>query len=453
MTTGQFRVLLVPFMAIAIPAWHPATSAADEPIALKESFAAGYQYHVSTRTELSGTLQLPPEKGRISGRQLSVTGTSAIEYDERVLHLSREGDVDKTIRIYRRIDFKRKVGDEPQEATIRPAVRRLIVLRQGHVEVPFSPDGPLMWGELDQVRTDVFTPALTGLLPPRPVRPGDRWTAVSGAIQELTDLERIEEGKVECRLEEIASLEGRRHARIRFAGTVRGVNEDGPNRQELDGYFFFDLQSNHVSYLSLRGLETLLDKDGKETGRIQGQFVLTRQAHQQARDLSEEAIKSVVLEPNDDNTLLLYENPTLGVRFMYPRRWRVGGARGSQVTVDEAEGSGLLLTIDAAGRVPSGRDFEAETRAYWKQQNAKVNGGEPVRRLQGPPRELDRFSLNAEVGGKRVIMEYYVARQADGGATLAARLVPEDLAKRQREVQRIAESLVFFRPAVQAGRR
>ena len=57
------------------------------------------------------------------------------------------------------IDLDRTVGDKPQEATLRPSVRRLVILRTGHREVPFSPDGPLTWAEIDLVRTDVFTPA------------------------------------------------------------------------------------------------------------------------------------------------------------------------------------------------------------------------------------------------------------------------------------------------------
>src|SRR5207302_5852533 len=120
------------------------------------------------------------------------TGKSAIEYDERVLTADTDGQVQKTFRIYRRIDFQRKVGDRPQESTIRPSVRRLVVLRHENAEVPFSPDGPLTWGEIDLVRTDVFTPALLGLLSEKAVNLGDRWKASKAAIQELTDMERIE---------------------------------------------------------------------------------------------------------------------------------------------------------------------------------------------------------------------------------------------------------------------
>jgi hypothetical protein len=419
---------------------------ADTPVQLREDFAGGYQYHVSTRTELSGTLSLPEEAGQPAGRTLPVTGSSAIEYDERVLTVEKDGQVQKTARIVRRIDFERKVGDRPQPSTIRPAVRRLVILRHNQVEVPFSPDGPLMWSEIDLVRTDVFTPALAGLLPTRAVVPGDRWSAANPAIQELTDLERIEEGKVECRLEQVTLLDKRRHARIAFSGTVRGVNEDGPNRQQLDGYFYFDLESNHLSYLSLKGISFLLDKDGKTLGRVEGQFVLTRQAPSRSNDLSDEALKGWTLEPTAENTLLLYDNVDLGVRFKHPRRWRVAGVRGRQVALDATSGSGVLITLDAPALTPAGPQFQAEVRNWLQQQKAKVFRLDQAQRVTGTERDLEQFSADVELAGQRMVLAYYVTRQANGGATLAARILPADLASLRGELDRIARSVVITKP-------
>src|SRR5437667_7486776 len=216
----QSHVAALVRAAIAVPLICASSAAADEPVRLQERFAPGSQYHVSCRVELSGTLALPADKSQAAPKPLTVTGTSAIEYDERVLTVANDGQVQKTVRIYRRVDFDRKVGDQPQKTTIRPAVRRLIVLRLKHKEVPFSPDGPLTWGEIDLVRTDVFTPALAGMFPQGSARPGERWAATNAAIEELTDMERIDEGRIECRLEEITTLSGRRHARVSFAGTV-----------------------------------------------------------------------------------------------------------------------------------------------------------------------------------------------------------------------------------------
>ena len=73
-----------------------------------------------------------------------------------------------------------------------------------------------------------------------------------------------------------ADARGRRRAYVSLAGTVKGASEDGPAEQKLDGSFYFDLESNQLSYLSCNGIHRLLDRDGKEVGRIEGQFVLTR---------------------------------------------------------------------------------------------------------------------------------------------------------------------------------
>src|SRR5438876_5510321 len=100
---------------------------ADDSLTLRETYRPGYQYHVSSRVELSGTLTLPPEKGA-AARPLAMTGHSAIEYDERVLAVTN-GEVDKSLRIYRRVEFQRTVGGQPQESTLRPEVRRLVLLR------------------------------------------------------------------------------------------------------------------------------------------------------------------------------------------------------------------------------------------------------------------------------------------------------------------------------------
>ncbi|HZT83307.1 MAG TPA: hypothetical protein VFA26_23960 [Gemmataceae bacterium] len=420
----------------------PLAARADDAVRLQEAHPVGYQYHVSSRVDLSGTLTPPAEKGKPAPKPLAVTGESAIEYDEKVL-AAADGQVLKTVRVYRRIDFKRKLGQTPQQNTLRPEVRRLVLLRNKNTEVPFSPDGPLTWGEIDLVRTDVFTPALTGLLPEKEVRRGDRWTASAAAVQELTDLEAIDEGKVECRLEEVTKVGDRRHARVAFSGTVRGTNEDGPSRQQLDGYFFFDLESNHLSYLSLKGVHTMLERDGKEVGRVEGRFVLTRQANQRCRDLTDAALRGLAVEPNDDNTRLLYDDPSLGVRFLYPRRWRVATVRGPQVALDSADGNGLLLTLEPPGRVPTAAQFLAESRDFLTKQKAKVLRADAPRPVQAAPRALEQFALEVEAGGQRVVMDYYVARQAAGGATIAARLLPRDLATLTREVDGIARSLTI----------
>ncbi len=416
---------------------------ADEPVRLQERFPVGYQYHVRTRVDLSGTLTPPPEKNKPAARPLALSGDSAVEYDERVLAVAPDGQVTKTLRSCRRMDFQRTVAGRPQQSSLRPEARRLVLLRHRNTEVPFSPDGPLTWGEIDMVRTDVFTPALTGLLPQGPVRVGDRWTASRAAVQELTDLERIDEDKLECRLEGFVNSGAHRQARVTFRGSVRGTNEDGPTRQELQGHYLFDLDGHYLSYLLLKGTHVMLEKDGKEVGRIEGRFALERQVRA-APELSDAVVRYLTVEPNENNTQLLYDNPDLGVRFLYPRRWRVSGVRGTQVTLDTSDGSGLLLTLDSTARTPSGAQFLAESRGWLEKQKARLLRVEPPRRVQDSP-PLEQFALEAEMGGQKFLMDYYVSRQAQGGVTMAARLPSGDVSTLRREVERIARGVTVTR--------
>jgi hypothetical protein len=419
-----------------------AIARADAPIRMRETFAIDYQYHVSCRVHLSGQLTVPPETEKDKPTTMDVRGTSAIEYDERVLQNSTaEKPAPKTLRLYRRVDLDRTVGDKPQEATLRPSVRRLVILRTGHREVPFSPDGPLTWAEIDLVRTDVFTPALAAMLPDNPVSVGDHWKAGIAAIEELTDIEKIDEGGLDCRFDEITTLAGRRLARIRFNGTIKGVNDDGPNKQSLDGYFYFDLGSNHISYLTLDGTSYLLDKEGKTTGQVKGQFVLTRQVSTQSPDLADDALRRLNLEPNADNTLLLYDNPDLGIRFLYPRRWHVGQIRGRQITLDEPAGNGLMISLEAIKDTPTAADYLAENKAFLVKQKAEILGSDPPRRLGGPPNELEQFGLDVSMSGQKARMEYFVGRQLSGGFVVAARLMPRDLANVRGDVERIVRSV------------
>ena len=410
---------------------------AGEPIVLQEKFTPGYQYKVSMRTDLSGTLLPPPTKERPRPELIKLSGDSAFDYVERILAVE-QGQVTKSVRSYQRMELKRTVAGKAQENSLRPAVRRLVVLRSKALKAPFSPDGPLLWSEIDLMRSDVFTPALAGLLPGRALQLGDTWLATNLALQELTGLERIEEGQVECRLVEA----GRLQARVDFQGSVKGPAEDGPNRHQLQGYLHFDLQSNHLAYLYLKGTQSLLDGSGKEVGHNEGRFVLQRKLKVENPEISEVGLRGVLLEPNGDNTQLLYDNRTLGVRFTYPRRWWPSGVRGKQVMLDSADGHGVMLTVEPLEKVPTGAQFLAESRKWLQDQKARLVRVDPVAAVPGVV-GMEHFALEAEMGGQKFLMDYHVIRQGNGGATVAARLLPTDQESARKEIERLARDMLI----------
>ena len=214
-------------------------SAAQEAVVLSETFKPGHAYHVDVQVKMSGKLALPTAKGK-PPQIVPVEGVSRLTYDERILD-SDDAMTQKAVRSYREVEFKRVVGTNSQDAGIRPSVRRMVVIRTGERRAPFSPDGPLTWGEIDVVRTDVFNPAaIPGLLPTGPVKPGQSWKATAAAVIELTDMEKVEEGGLTVEFLGMTTLLGKPAAKLRISGTVRGVNEDGPNRQKLEGTAYFN---------------------------------------------------------------------------------------------------------------------------------------------------------------------------------------------------------------------
>lgn len=433
---GGMRLLI---FSAAVLSGGPA--AAEEAHLLREDFAVGNRYRISTRVELEGVLKLPAAEPGGETRRLDVKGKSDIEYDERILAVQQAGGVDRMLRIYRRLDFQRQAGDQKTVSRLRPAVCRMVLLRLKHAEVPFSPDGPLTWSEIDQVRTDVFTPALAGLLPQGKAAKGDRWRAQATAVAELTDLEDISEGGLECTFARVFQQDGRSFAQVNFKGTVLGVNADGPNQQRLEGYLYFDLKSRHLSYLSLQGTSLLLDKAGKEIGRLEGRFVLSRNVDPDSPELTNAAIRGLALEPNADNTLLLFDEPTLGVRFLYPRRWMVSRADGRQIVLEAAGGSGILITLEPPQQTPTVQQFQMEIENWLKKKGVRDIRWEKVKRLQDGAHEVERFGVEVELDRQPLFLDYYIARQETGGATIAGRYPAKATEELRPETERIARSL------------
>jgi hypothetical protein len=321
----------------------------------------------------------------------------------------------------------------------------MVILRHKQMEVPFSPDGPLTWGEIDLIRTDVFSPALQGLLPPNKAVPGDRWSAATSAVLELTDFLELDQGSLACKFENVTVLEGQKLARTSFAGTVQGVTEDGASKQQLDGYLYFNLQGQYLSYLSMKGTQFLLDQDGKTVGKLEGTFVMTRQPLAAAKGLGNADLAKLTLEPNKTNTLLLHDDAQLGLRFLYPRRWRVAGAKGQQLGLDEKGGSGILLTVESLKQLPSGAQFFQESQQWWKKQKADILSTNPVKVLQQNPAFIEHFTLDVSANKQKFRMYYLVVRQAQGGVVVAARLQFDDLANLQEEVQQVVTSMQVTR--------
>jgi hypothetical protein len=255
-------------------------------------------------------------------------------------------------------------------------------------------------------------------------------------------MEKVDEGELTVELLGVVEVDRKRVARLKVSGTIKGVNQDGPSRQKLDGSAYFDIDAGMLTYLSFKGTHDLLDGNGQTVGRIEGLFTMVRSRPEKLpADLSDASLRGLDLKPTSENTLLLYDDTRLGVRFLYPRGWRVGAVQGKQVTLDHARGAGMLVTVEPVAKVPSADDYLKEVSGFLEKQKAKIDVTDKPTRVRAEPVQLDRFGLDATFGEDKARLEYAVLKQTDGGVTAAARIPAADAAALKPEVERIIRSL------------
>ena len=433
------RFLSIPTLA-ALLGFAP-FAPAQEAIKLSEKFDGAAPYRVELKVTMSGKLTLPAGKDQ-PATTVAIEGSSTVSYDERPL-AADEPKTEKVIRAYRAVDFKRTIGDKEQVASIREPVRRMVVLRsEKGKKAPFSPDGPILWSEIDVVKHDLFVPILVaGLLPSGEVKPGAKWTAGAGALAELTDLETIDDGGFAVEFVAIVTLNTRKLAKLTLSGSVRGTSEDGPTRQKIDGTAYFDIEASRLTYLKVNGVHEMLGSDGKAIGRIDGTFTMTRSESKQFDDIGEAKLAGKELKPNAENSLLLYDNSDLGLKFLYPRRWRVGVLQGRQLTLEEPKGGGILLTVEGVNRLPTVEKYQDEVKAFLAKQQAKIAPMAAPIRTADKPNRIDRFAVDAEMKTGKARLEYAISQGSNGGVMLAARLPAEEAAELKADLDRILKSL------------
>jgi hypothetical protein len=110
--------------------------------------------------------------------------------------------------------------------------------------------------------------------------------------------------------------------------------------------------------------------------------------------------------------------------------------------VDETDGAGLLVTLDTVDGVPTAARYLREALKELQDRGAKVlDRSGPSRLADG----IDRFTIDAQFGGDKVVMSYWVVRQEKGAATLAASVPDRHRDARLKELDGLVRSFAVVR--------
>jgi hypothetical protein len=437
------RYLLTITCAIAVVlAGLPTICVAQEKFELLETFRQDAPVRVELNTTLVGRLALPDRKNERGGKPevVAVQGIAKLLYDEVLLPRNPDKNL-VALRQYTEVAFERRLGDNDQKAEVRPAVRRMVVLRsEAGKKVPFSPDGPLTLAEIDVVRTDLFAPVLvTGILPAPSVVVGNRWKASDQAVIELTDYDLVEKNELVVTLAAIVTLDGRKHAKLTLAGSVRGTTEDGASIQTFTGTAYFDLERKMLVYLNLAAKNQLLGPDGKTiNGEVTGTYIVKRSPAIKSM-ITTDMIQKLDTKPTEERTQLLYEDATVGLKLTYPRRWRLSITDGRTLTLEEASGDVTLAISRQSPKEPMTADRAVtDAKAFVARQKWQLlDQTAPTTTTPG----ITRFTVKVQDGPDKSRIEYAILTQPEGTALATARIRDKAPAELTSQVENLFKAI------------
>lgn len=415
-----------------------ACHAQERKVVLREKYQAGDQYQVTATTDLTGEYEIPGDPAKkVPPKKLPKTAQARTQYDERVLAVNANQLATKTLRRYQTLQAQQRLGNDTTTAQLRGTLRHVVLQRDAGANVTFSPDGPMLLGELEQVRTDPFLPRLAGLFPAQPVGVGQGWKVDQGSVQELTDLEQIQTGELNCTLRKIEAVDGLETAVVQFLGQVAGLGPQGPNRQTMQGTYHFDLQANRLVLLQFEVTSDLLDKDRKQVGSSTANFKIIRKLSSAVPINT----AGMVLDPTEDNTLLLVQEPRLGLEMVHSRRWVPRPISDHQWAIDGPSGSGLTIQFRPAANVPDAAQLRKDIEAAL---GKAVQGLRPE--PEGPvwaegATRVQRLAWKGTQNGKEFVFEYFLWKQGTKGALVAARYFALEAPQAQRDAERMIRSL------------
>jgi hypothetical protein len=272
---------------------------------------------------------------------------------------------------------------------------------------------------------------------------GDSWQATNVAASELTGVDPIQSGKLQCVFKEVKPTNDGTVARIAFSGTLIGPTDQGPTRSAIEGFLHFDLDQELITHLVMNGRSEILDSSGRVVGNLEGRYELTRRPTIDDPQLADSALQGVELKPTQQSTALLFDGSTMGIQFLYPRNWELTTVTKNVVEFDEATGGNMRLSIDS-DPPPTADKLRADLMNWLKQQKATIKASDGIEtQALTDSMSAERFNVRAEHQQKDKDWTYVIIRDGDRSVSIASNLLQERSEALGGDVLFVARSVKF----------
>jgi len=176
-----------------------------------------------------------------------------------------------------------------------------------------------------------------------------------------------------------------------------------------------------------------MDRDRKRAGDISAVYQMVRKpAPDQKIDT-----KGMSLEPTEENTLLLVQEPHLGVEMVHSRRWVPRPVSDKSWIIDGPSGSGLTIQMESASNIPPADSVRKQIEATL---------GRTAQNLKPLPdptgwTDVQRLSWTGSQNGKEFVFEYFLWKHGNKGAIIAGRYFAPEAGLAQKDVERMIKGL------------
>lgn len=407
-----------------------------------QTIQVGDEYRVDSKTTLAGwRLVFDPETKK--EKRIPLQGNGRVTFREKLLDSDAKG-VRKLIRAYEEVRFQRTVDGNEQEATLRDAVKQIIIERGPTRLEPFHATGHLQWSEVELILQHPNVPALETFLPDSLPEVGKRWPAPQSAVLELTGQHTMDSGDLQCEYKGIIEHQGRKLHQVALGGTVTGAVGPQKVRNSIRGAVYVDANTGRMVSFRAMGQQEVLGPEDKVLGTDQVDYqIVTRPIESDPKFTEQELANLPSL--SEDRLQLIFENEIMGLRFYHPRRWSLVPVPGPDVLLQSNQ-STLIVHVEPVGETPTAKAYHSDVLKELEKAKITAQTVSPPREHSGDEGRIGTFRLRGDLAGQPTILEYWLVERQKRGATLAARIRESDWPSVQKDPEAIIRSVELFAP-------
>jgi hypothetical protein len=414
----------------------------------------GERYRIVNSSRFKGWNEVVPPEGAAATKEKAAekdsgrtdfAGSSKVVFRERQLPAAGGMSVARLFRAYDAVEYARTIGSHQEKARLRQQVRRVLLdpLEKGFVI--YSPDGPMRLAELSMLSDHSHLPQLETFLPEKELKVGDTWPAEKSALCELTGLDSIESGAVECKFEGEVTIQDLPYAQISATGSFVGQTGGQRSRCQLRAGIYVDTKTGRFVSMRAMGKQEMLGLDDRVIGDVQVDFQVLVEPAADDPELSDEAVSKLPAEPTGELLRLVFELPERGFRLTHARQWIL-----QRVDQDRFFFAGpnisFVVTLEPDGQVPTLASYLEQVASYMKQQKIEMTQSLPPETKEVAGGSVSHFQYRAKIKDRPSLLDYWIRTSGNRGITVASNASDPPIEGVLADLAGIVAGAEFFEP-------